>query len=102
MTVRAIEANFAGLRDFFRAAKFRQALNANTDWIADSVEFEFNGALTAAAAVTGPIDKAVADPEGLRGLKQMYVSTGSLDTLVGENLGSALGLSSGFSTLDGD
>jgi len=102
MTVRAIEANFTGLRDFFRAAKFDQALGPGSDWIADNVEFEFRGALEAAAEVTGPIDVAVADPKGLLGLKQMYVSTGSLDTLLGDNIGAALGLSSGFSTLDGD
>jgi predicted lipoprotein len=102
MTVPAIGANFTGLRDFFRAAKFQQALTPSTDWIADGVEFEFKGALAAAAEVTGPIDKALTDPDGLRGLKQMYVSTGSLDTLLGENLGSALGLSTGFSALDGD
>ena len=52
--------------------------------------------------MTGPIDKAVADPEGMLGLKQMYVSTGSLDTLLGDNIGAALGLSTGFSALDGD
>lgn len=102
MTVRAIEANFTGLRDFFRAAKFEPALGPSSHWIAESVEFEFNGALEAAAEVTGPIDKAVADPEGLLGLKQMYVSTGSLDTLLGDNIGAALGLASGFSALDGD
>ena len=102
MTVRSIEANFTGLRDFFRAAKFQQALDSNSAWIAESVEFEFKAALAAAAQVTAPIDQAVADPEGLLGLKQMYVSTGSLDTLLGDNLGAALGLSSGFSSLDGD
>lgn len=102
MTVRAIEANFTGLRDFFRAARFAQALGPTSDWIADSIEFELTGALEAAAEVTEPIDKAIADPEGLRGLKQMYVSTGSLDTLLGDNIGVALGLSSGFSALDGD
>lgn len=102
MTVRAIEANFAGLRDFFRAARFEQALGPNSGWIAESVEFEFKGALEAAGKVTGPIDHAVVDPERLLGLKQMYVSTGSLDTLLGDNIGAALGLSSGFSALDGD
>lgn len=102
MTVRAIEANFTGLRDFFRAARFEQALGPNSHWIAESVEFEFKGALEAAREVAGPIDQAVLDSEGLLGLKQMYVSTGSLDTLLGDNIGAALGLSSGFSALDGD
>ncbi len=102
MTAPTLAANFIGLRDFFRAAKFPEALGAPYDWIAKGAEFEFAGAIAAAAEVTGPIDAAVVDPKGLLGLKQMYVSTGSLDTLIGENLGAALGLSTGFSLLDGD
>jgi predicted lipoprotein len=102
MTVPSIKANFAGLRDFFRAAGFEAALAGKSQWIADGVEFEVKSALEAAAEVSGPIDKAVADPAGLQGLKQMYVSTGSLDTLLGDNTGTALGLSVGFSSLDGD
>lgn len=102
MTARSLQANFEGLRDFFRAAKFEQALGKTSSWIAESVEFEFKGALEAAAEVPAPIDQAVADPGGLLGLRQMYVSTGSLDTLLGDNIGVALGLSTGFSALDGD
>jgi predicted lipoprotein len=102
MTARVLEANFAGLRDFFRAAKFEAATGKQYDWIGSGAEFEFKGAIEAAREVPMPIEKAVADPGGLLGLKQMYVSTGSLDTLVGENLSAALGLSAGFSALDGD
>jgi predicted lipoprotein len=102
MTAKALEANFAGLRDFFRAAKFEEALGRQYRWIASGAEFELQGAIDAAHAVTMPIETAVADPGGLHGLKQMYVATGSLDTLVGENLAAALGLSAGFSALDGD
>lgn len=102
MTAKALEANFAGLRDFFRAAKFAAALGSKYDWIASGAEFELQGAIEAAHEVPSEMDEAVGDPEGLLALKQMYVSTGSLDTLVGDNLGAALGLSSGFSALDGD
>jgi predicted lipoprotein len=102
MTAKVLEANFAGLRDFFRAAKFEAALGRQYRWIASGTEFEFQGAIDAARAVPASMEEAVADPDGLLALKQMYVSTGSLDTLVGENLSVALGLSAGFSALDGD
>lgn len=102
MTARALAANFEGLRDFFRAAKFEAALGAHYAWIAEGAEFEFSHALEAAGKVPDSIEATVSDPQGLAALKQMYVSTGSLDTLLGENLAGALGLSAGFSALDGD
>lgn len=102
MTARALEANFAGLRDFFRAARFPDAAGTQNAWIAKGVEFEFEGALAAAHEVPDSVEAAVRDPEALKGLRQMYVSTGSLDTLLGGNLSAALGLTVGFSALDGD
>ena len=102
MSAKAMAANFTGLRDFFRAAKFGPAMGAANAWIAKGAEFEFESAIGAAGEVPGPMEAAITDPEGLRGLKQMYVSTGSLDTLLGDSLGGALGLTTGFSALDGD
>ncbi|MEO8756689.1 MAG: imelysin family protein [Devosia sp.] len=102
MSAKALGANFNGLRDFFRAAKFEAALGRVNDWIAKGAEFEFKGAIKAAAEVPGPMETAITDPQGLLGLKQMYVSTGSLDTLLGDSLGGVLGLTTGFSALDGD
>ncbi|MGN6683500.1 MAG: imelysin family protein [Devosia sp.] len=101
MTGRALAANFTGLLDYFRAARFEPALGAANRWVARSIVFEFEGAIGAAGQVPPSTESAVTDPEGLQGLKQMYVSTGSLDTL-DENLAVALGLSAGFSALDGD
>ena len=101
MTARALEANFTGLLDYFRAAKFQQALDSANAWVGRSIGFEFEGAIEAAKQVPTSMDGVIKDPEGMLGLRQMYVSTGSLDTL-DENLSVALGLSAGFSALDGD
>jgi uncharacterized protein len=101
MTGAALAANFAGLRDFFVAAKFPEALTGPNDWIGKGIVSELDNAIDAAGKVPASMDEAVGDPAGLLGLKQMYVSTGSIDTL-NESLGTALGLSTGFSTLDGD
>jgi predicted lipoprotein len=102
MTVPALAANFAGLADFFTAAKFPEAIGTDNSWITNGTEFEFANAARAAKAVVDPIEKAVADERQLKALNYMVIITGSLDTLVGQNLAAALGLSVGFSALDGD
>ncbi len=101
MTAKALAANFTGISEFFAAAKFPEALSSANAWIGQGIDYEFRNAIAAAALVPAQMDLAVTTSEGQEGLKQMYVSTGSLDTLY-ESLGTALGLSTGFSTLDGD
>lgn len=102
MTVPALAANFAGLHDFFLAARYPEAIGKTNDWVAKGAIFEFENAARAAALVVDPMEKAVTDPEQVQALKYMVVITGSLDHLLGENLAAALGLSFGFSALDGD
>lgn len=102
MTVPSLAANFAGLQDFFIAAKYPEAIGATNAWITDGANFEFQNAARAAAAIVDPMEQAVADNRQLQALKYMIIITGSLDTLLGQNLAAALGLSVGFSTLDGD
>jgi len=101
MTAKALGANFTGLLDFFHAAKFGAALDPASAWVGQGIEFELKGAIEAANEVPTDTDLAVTDPEAMLGLKQMYIETGSLDTL-NESLSQALGLSGGFSSLDGD
>lgn len=101
-TVPTLAANFAGLHDFFVAAHYPQAIGPTNAWIAEGAVFEFANAAHAVAAITDPIETAVAVPHQLQALKYLVVVTKSLDTLLGQNLAAALGLSVGFSTLDGD
>ena len=72
------------------------------DLCAQARECDRGRAPRAAALLVDPIEKAVTDPEQVQALKYMVVITGSLDHLLGENLAAALGLSFGFSALDGD
>ena len=102
MTAPALAANFEGLRDFFLAARFTDAMGADNAWVADGALFEFANAVRATAAIVDPMEQAVVDPHQLQALKYLVVVTRSLDTLLGQNLAAALGLSVGFSTLDGD
>jgi uncharacterized protein len=102
MTVPALAANFAGLHDYFLAARFMDAVGPANGWIANGAMFEFENAARAAAAIVDPIDVAVTNDRELGALGYLVIITGSLDTLLGENLAGALGLSVGFSQLDGD
>jgi predicted lipoprotein len=102
MTVPALEANFAGLHDYFLAAKFTEAVGPTNGWIAKGAVFEFENAALAAKDISDPIEIAVTNDVELRALRYLVIITGSLDTLLGENLAAALGLSVGFSQLDGD
>ena len=102
LTAPALAANFAGLRDFFLAAKYPEAIGSDNAWVADGAIFEFSNAARATAAIVDPMEQAVADSRQLQALRYLVVVTQSLDTLLGQNLAAALGLSVGFSTLDGD
>jgi predicted lipoprotein len=102
MTAASLAANFDGIHDFFLAARYPEAIGVTNSWIAKGAIFEFENAARAAAAIVDPMEKAVADPGQLDALKYMSIITGSLDHLLGENLAAALGLSVGFSALDGD
>lgn len=102
LAVPALAANFAGLHDFFVASRFPEAMAGPNEWVSNGALFEFQNAARAAALITDPIEQAVADPAQVQALRYMVIITGSLDTLLGDNLAAALGLSVGFSALDGD
>jgi predicted lipoprotein len=102
MTASALAANFSALHEYFLAAHYPEAVGVANSWVANGAIFEFENAVRAAGVVTAPIEQAVVDPEQLQALKYMMIITGSLDTLLGQNLAAALGLSVGFSALDGD
>ncbi len=102
MTIPSIAANFSGIHDFFLAARYPEAIGIANAWVAKGAIFEFENAARAAATITAPMEQAVADHEQLQAFKYMAIITGSLDHLLGENLAAALGLSVGFSALDGD
>jgi hypothetical protein len=101
MSMPALAANFQGIEDFFRAARFADATTGDA-WIAKSAIFEVDNAVKALNALTGPVDQITADPEGVTQLNYLVNITQVADTLLGDNLSASLGLTLGFSALDGD
>lgn len=101
-TGRALAGNLSGMDALFQASHLGDALPADTRWIADSVHVQLVNGAVAAKAVTGPIDKALADPTMRKKLDYFSLVTTSLSGLVGEKITAAFGLTAGFSSLDGD
>ncbi len=102
MTVPSIAANFAGLADLLQKSRLAEATDAENLWVGSGASFEFANAARAAALVTDPVEAALADPRQTQALAYLVIVSRSLDTLLGENLAAALGLSVGFTSLDGD
>ncbi len=102
MTVPSINANFEGLRALLEKSRIAEATAAENLWVGNSAAFEFGNAARAGKVVTQPVEQALADPKQKKALDYMVIVTQSLGTILGENLAAALGLSVGFSSLDGD
>jgi uncharacterized protein len=101
-TVASLAGNLAALREVFASSEIAASLPADQGWIADSIRFEFGNAISALAAIDKPVAEALADP-GLRAkLDYARLVTSSLSELVGNRLAAELGLTAGFSSLDGD
>ncbi|MEQ1768390.1 MAG: imelysin family protein [Devosia sp.] len=101
MTASTLAANFEGMEAFFNAARLPEAIGKDNEWVSNGALFEFSNAERGVARLDGITGEAVGE-EQLKGLRYLVIVTKSLDTLLGENLAAALGLSVGFSALDGD
>ena len=62
----------------------------------------FSTSLDAGGKVTAPVAEALEDPAQKAALNEMVAASSTLQTLIGEDLSTALRLSVGFSSLDGD
>lgn len=91
-----------GIADFLDHSGIARAAGADGDFVANAVAFEANNIARGRAVITGNIEDAVADPAQLQGLRYLVILTQSMQGLIGDQLSAALGLSVGFSSLDGD
>lgn len=103
MTVPSLKTGFAGLNDFFSAMTLPDILKSTGNaWISNGAAFEFKNATDTIAKISDHIDVAVTDRRQLQALNTLVNLSRTLDNLLGENLPAALGLTTGFSQLDGD
>ncbi len=101
-TMTALRGNIDGLRALFELSRIGQAVGPQQMGLENTILFEFGNAARAIDLVNSPIAEAVLDPKQLAALKYLVIVTQSLQELIADQLGTALGLSVGFSALDGD
>jgi uncharacterized protein len=102
LTVPVIRANVDGLASLFALSGIAGGVPADKVDLPAAITAEFAKADAALDLVTGPIDAAVADPAQAQALADVVTTTQQLGVLIGEQMSAALGLSVGFSSLDGD
>ncbi|QKC93323.1 imelysin family protein [Mesorhizobium sp. NZP2298] len=101
-TTNSLAGNLAGIDALFQASKLGDALSPDARWIAESIHIQLVNGVATAKSVSGPIDKALADPALREKLEHFALITSSLSTLIGTRLTAEFGLTAGFSSLDGD
>lgn len=102
LTIPALRANAAGLHDLFIVSGMADALSDETRWAAGSFIFEFENFDRTAGEVVLPIDEVVGDTEARSKINYLLILTRSLQRLAVDQIAAELGLSVGFSALDGD
>jgi len=101
-TVDALAGNLAGMRDLLEASHLADALPAEATYMGKSALFELSNAADAARGVDGAIADVLADPDRRAKLVYFGLVTSSLSDIFGTQMSGALGLTAGFSSLDGD
>ena len=101
-TAASLAGNLSGIDQLFQASKLGDALPVDAQWMAQSIHIQLTNGVATAKSVTGPIDKALADPALRDKLEHFALITSSLSTLIGTRMTAEFGLTAGFSSLDGD
>lgn len=102
LTATSLHANMVGMKKLFAVSEITQSLPEESQWLPQSILFEFGNAEKAAHSVTAPVGDALGDPVLRSKLSYFGVVTSSLSDLFGNRLAGELGLTAGFSSLDGD
>jgi len=101
-TVTSIAANVEGLRALFDKSGLAGLLPDDSKWIAQSVDFEFDNARRSSDVATGPIAEILENKDKRKALEVVRLITSHLSELFGVSMAGELGLTAGFSSLDGD
>lgn len=102
LTMAMIRANVEGLEKLVATSGMARAVGEEQAGLDNSIAFEFRNAHRAIDLVTLPVEQAVTDAKQVAALNYLVIVTQSLQSQIGEQLSAALGLSVGFSSLDGD
>lgn len=103
LTVDSLAGNLAAMQALFDASQLADLLPTETQWLPQSIDFEFRNAARVTQALRGkPVADILADPTLRAKLDYLRVVTTSLSDLIGRQMTGQLGITAGFSSLDGD
>jgi predicted lipoprotein len=102
MTFPIIKSNFQGLKTLIDVSGLVSTLPEDMRWIGGSLEYSFSNANKTFAMITLPLKQAVHDPGHAENITYLIVLARTMQTLVGDQLVTALDLPTSFSALDGD
>ena len=101
-TIDSLRENMDAMRSLFEDSGFAAALPVEGRETGKSVLFEFSNAGRALDLPVQPLEELLKDKLARDKLVYFQLVTSSLTKLIGTDLSGALGLSAGFSSLDGD
>ncbi len=102
LALASLRANFAGMKDLFTASNVGSLLPEAHAYLKDSILFEFENADMALGKLSPPLSEVVGDTSKRQNLTYLLIVTDSLQSQFAGQLSPLLGLSAGFSALDGD
>ncbi|MBO0904545.1 imelysin family protein [Jiella sonneratiae] len=98
----SLEADFAGMKQLFTASNVASLLPEAHAYLKDSILFEFENAEMTFGKLSPPLAKVLTTASQRQGLTYLLIVTDSLQSQFAGQLSPLLGLSAGFSALDGD
>ncbi|WP_312797083.1 imelysin family protein [Tianweitania sp.] len=102
-TVTSLAANLAAMHKLMQLSGVGALVSGDGEWIPDAIDYEFSNAEAITAPERDePIDRLLSDPAHRASLEFLRIATSSLSGLVGQRLTGDIGLTVGFSSLDGD
>ncbi|NDW04819.1 imelysin family protein [Jiella pacifica] len=102
LALASLRANFAGMKDLFTVSNVGSLLPETHAYLKDSILFEFENADMALGKLSPPLTEVVGDTSKRQNLTYLLIVTDSLQSQFAGQLSPLLGLSAGFSALDGD
>ena len=102
LTLASLRANYAGLSKLFATSQIATLVPESQAYLENSIAFEFENADRTLARMTPPLSDLATSSENRQALTYLLIVTNSLQKQFAGQLSPALGLSAGFSSLDGD
>jgi predicted lipoprotein len=101
-TLELAAGELIGITDMIRASGITEVAGEQGPFIADTIALEAENIRRTQTEVTGTMEEALGDRRQMQSLRYLVIYTQQMQSLIGEHLAQALGLSVGFSALDGD